>query len=65
MFPFRVNYWEAQNIFYSLLKNQSPATSEEHAAVPSEWRERLLALGEKLGVSVPDLEPKAEMMMAS
>ncbi len=65
MFPFSVNYWEAQNIFYSLLKRQLPDVGQEHAAASGEWKEQFLALGEKLGISVPELEPKAELMMAS
>jgi alpha-amylase/alpha-mannosidase (GH57 family) len=64
MFPFQVNYWEAQNIFYSLLKNEFPRISEDHDSASQEWRERFLALGEKLQVSVPALEPVAEMQIA-
>jgi hypothetical protein len=64
MFPFQVNYWEAQNICYSLLKNELPKTSEDHDPSSLEWRERFLALGEKLQVSVPALELVAEMQIA-
>ena len=64
MFPFSVNYWRAQNIFYSLLKNEFPRISEEHGSAVREWRDRFLALGEKLQVSVPALEPVAEMQIA-
>jgi hypothetical protein len=64
MFPFQVNYWEAQNIFYALLKNEFPRINEDHDPASREWRERFLALGEKLQVSVPALEPVAEMQIA-
>ncbi len=63
MFPFNVNYWEAQNIFYSLLKDEFPGISEGRNS-SFEWRERFLALGEKLRVSVPALEWTHEMQMA-
>lgn len=63
MFPFCVNYWEAQNIFYSILEHQSPSAGQEQDG--SQLRERLLALGEKLQIKIPDPEPKAEMQMAS
>ncbi|HXB22420.1 MAG TPA: DUF3536 domain-containing protein [Candidatus Solibacter sp.] len=65
MFPLNVNYWEAQNIFYFLMKNQLPAMSHEQTADTDKWRERFLALGEKLRVSGPDPELKVEMQMAS
>ncbi|HEV3037929.1 MAG TPA: DUF3536 domain-containing protein [Candidatus Angelobacter sp.] len=64
LFPLNVNYWEAQNIYYSLLKNIFPGISEDHDSSSHEWRQRFLALGEKLHVSVPALEPMAEMQMA-
>jgi len=63
MFPFNVDYWEAQNIFYSLLKHEFPKISETHD-FSLEWRERFVALGEKLRVSVPALQPMHEMQMA-
>ena len=64
LFPFGVNYWEAQNIFYSLLKNQFTRTSENQDAPSREWRERFLALGAKLQVNVQALEPMVEMQIA-
>jgi hypothetical protein len=64
LFPMNVNYWEAQNIYCALLKNEFPRTSEDRDSSSHEWRERFLALGEKLHVSVPALEPIAEMQMA-
>ena len=62
MFPFSVSYWEAQNIFYSLLKDEFPGSEGRDSSL--EWRERFLALGEKLRVSVPTLESTHEMQMA-
>jgi hypothetical protein len=56
--PFTVHYWDAQNIYYSIMNAEFPkATSRE-------WKERFLALGEKLKISVSALEPEAELQMA-
>jgi alpha-amylase/alpha-mannosidase (GH57 family) len=65
MFPFQVNYWEAQNIFYSLLQHHFPAHAGIEDAAARAWRERFLALGEKLRVSVPAEDMKTELQIAS
>ncbi|HSM85499.1 MAG TPA: DUF3536 domain-containing protein, partial [Candidatus Limnocylindrales bacterium] len=52
--PFPVSYWEAQNIYYSLLQNDFPRMQKRHDE--NSWPERFLSLGEKLQVSVPSPE---------
>ena len=65
MFPFPVNYWQAQNIFYSLLKNTFPFIQKETNELSPKWTERFLDLGEKLQVSVPRTTSTPELCAAS
>lgn len=62
--PFAVDYWHAQNIYYSILNRDFPAMAEKHDPASRSWRDRFLALGEKLQISVPALAPEAELKMA-
>ncbi|HKD81619.1 MAG TPA: DUF3536 domain-containing protein [Candidatus Angelobacter sp.] len=54
-----VDYWNAQNIYYSILNTAFPKI----AASPDSrgWQERFLALGEKLQISVPAPAPELQM----
>jgi hypothetical protein len=66
LFPmtgFSVDTWRAQNLYYSLLSDYEVA--RKHDPESRAWQEKFLALGEKLGISVPQLEPQAELQMAS
>ncbi len=60
-----VNYWHAQNIYYSILHKDFPALAARHHGGQRAWRERFLALGEKLHMSVPALTQEAELLIAS
>src|SRR5437764_1266503 len=42
MFPFQVNYWEAQNIFYALLRDVYPSMSQRADAISRAWTARFL-----------------------
>ncbi|HEX4605416.1 MAG TPA: DUF3536 domain-containing protein, partial [Candidatus Angelobacter sp.] len=63
--PFAVNYWHAQNIYYSMLKEEFSSGPAKQDAASRAWRARFLELGEKLQISVPALAPEAELKMAS
>ena len=65
MLPFKVNTWEAQNIYYSLLQTTYPVVSRQPDAAGQTWLENFAALGEKLQVSVPARAPRLELRMAS
>jgi hypothetical protein len=65
MLPFKVNTWEAQNIYYSLLQTAYPVVSRQPDAAGQTWLENFAALGEKLQVSVPAQAPRLELRMAS
>jgi len=65
MFPFPVNHWQAQNIFYSLLKNTFPFIQKETDEFSRKWTERFLDLGEKLQVSDPRTASAPELRAAS
>ncbi|HET6936091.1 MAG TPA: DUF3536 domain-containing protein [Candidatus Angelobacter sp.] len=65
MLPSPVSLWEAQNIYYSLLQKELAGIHRKHDAATRAWAERFLALGEKLQVAVPALEPQVELQMAS
>ncbi|MGC2698143.1 MAG: DUF3536 domain-containing protein [Candidatus Angelobacter sp.] len=62
--PFTVDYWHAQNIYYSIFNKDFPAIAAKQDPHSRTWRERFLALGEKLQISVPALAPEAELKMA-
>ena len=64
MLPFPVNYWEAQNIYYELLRDELPARARNQDEISSAWLKRFVSLGERLRVSVPVVEP-AELPIAS
>ncbi|HLY99480.1 MAG TPA: DUF3536 domain-containing protein, partial [Candidatus Angelobacter sp.] len=61
LFPFPVNFWQAQNILYSLLKKVYPVFAGQSDADSQAWVESFLSLGEKLMVAVPVPEPKMEL----
>ena len=64
MFPFSMDYWEAQNIYYAILRS---SYSEIAASANGQraWKEKFLGLGEKLQVSTPTSEVITELQMAS
>jgi hypothetical protein len=59
-----VNYWNAQNIYYSILNTVFPALAGKHDQDTQAWRERFLSLGEKLQISVPAFTPESSLQMA-
>src|SRR5947209_6053068 len=64
MFSFAVDYWEAQNAYYVILRNSYPeiaASTDGRRA----WREKFIVLGEKLQVSTPATEVRTELQLAS
>jgi alpha-amylase/alpha-mannosidase (GH57 family) len=65
MFPFQVNYWKAQNIFYSMLKNVFPFIAKGTDEASQMWTRRFLELGERLKVRGPEEETPAELRRAS
>jgi alpha-amylase/alpha-mannosidase (GH57 family) len=62
--PLPVDYWHAQNIYYSILKHDFPALARRNDPESRAWRERFIALGEKLQISVPALVQKVELPIA-
>ena len=64
MLPFKVNIWDAQNIYYSLLQTEFPSMGRRHDQVSRRWAEAFFDLGEKLGVSAPPLDSHAELRLA-
>jgi hypothetical protein len=52
MLPFKVDYWQAQNIFYSLMKKHFPFLSKRMDEASRVWTRRFLELGDKLKVRV-------------
>jgi alpha-amylase/alpha-mannosidase (GH57 family) len=62
--PLPVNYWHAQNIYYSILNKEFPALAGKHAPDARQWRERFLSLGEKLQISVHGLAQEIELPIA-
>ena len=62
--PFPVNYWDAQNIYYSILTHEFPAIASRQDPASCRWKERFLELGEKLRISVAAMAPKAELQLA-
>jgi alpha-amylase/alpha-mannosidase (GH57 family) len=64
MLPFKVNTWNAQNIFYSLLQTEFPSISRLQDQFSRSWIEAFTALGEKLDVSVPPAKSHAELRLA-
>jgi len=65
MCPLPINYWEAQNIFYSVLKRTYPVMARKTDSSARIWREKFLRLGEILQVRVPTLETRPELQLAS
>ncbi|HKV94745.1 MAG TPA: DUF3536 domain-containing protein [Candidatus Angelobacter sp.] len=59
-----VDYWNAQNIYYSILNTAFPALAQKHGPDSQAWRARFLALGEKLQISVPAITPEPSLQMA-
>jgi hypothetical protein len=62
--PLPVDYWQAQNIYYSIFNQDYPALARRDDPGSRAWRERFLALGEKLHISVPALTQEVELPMA-
>jgi hypothetical protein len=62
--PLPVDYWHAQNIYYSILKQDFSALARRNDPESRTWRERFIALGEKLQISVPALVQKVELPIA-
>src|SRR5438270_1094025 len=69
--PLPVNYWRAQNIYYSIL-HQDLLANKGFSALPRAqnagsraWLERFLALGDKLQICVPEMSKEAELPIAS
>jgi hypothetical protein len=62
--PLPVDYWHAQNIYYSILKQDFPALAQRNDPESRTWRERFVALGEKLRISVPALAQRVELPIA-
>jgi alpha-amylase/alpha-mannosidase (GH57 family) len=52
MLPFKMDYWRAQNIFYSMMKKSFPFMSRRMDEASRVWTRRFLELGEKLKVRV-------------
>jgi alpha-amylase/alpha-mannosidase (GH57 family) len=65
MMPFSVDCWHAQNIYYSILDKTFPEMARRQDPDSRRWQERFLALGEKLRIRVPALEPIVELQKAS
>jgi hypothetical protein len=65
MMPFSVDCWHAQNIYYSILDKTFPEMARRQDPDSRRWQERFLALGEKLRIRVPALEPVVELQKAS
>jgi alpha-amylase/alpha-mannosidase (GH57 family) len=65
MLRFQIDYWEAQNIYYAMLKRQYAAVAKKTDSESRLWAEKFLSLGEKLQVSIPLPEPQPELQMAS
>ena len=51
MFSFRTDYWQAQNLFYSMLEKVFPLISNGTDETSRKWTSRFLDLGEKLQVA--------------
>ena len=62
--PLPVDYWQAQNIYYSILNQDFPRLARRDDPNSRAWRERFLALGENLRISVPALTQTVELPMA-
>src|SRR5688572_20302260 len=54
--PFDVNLWQAQNIFYRMLKDVYPTMRERSAAddpIAVRWAQLVAVIGDQLSVAVP------------
>jgi len=60
-----VDYWQAQNVYYSILNHDFPALAHGNDPTSRTWRDRFLALGETLHISVPAIAAGAQLPMAS
>ncbi len=65
MFPFPVNYWRAQNVFYSILREAFPFVSKGTDKASRNWTKKFLELGEKLWVRVPEVASTVDLKAAS
>jgi len=63
--PLSVDLWNAQNIYYSILSTSFAETETARTHGGEAWRQKFLSLGEKLRISVPVMEPMAELKVAS
>lgn len=65
MLPFKLNTWDAQNIYYALVQTQYPSMARRPDPASRGWVENFLALGDKLQVAVPPATSRMEVRMAS
>ena len=64
MFPWQINYWQPQNIFYSILQEVFPVVRKGTDEASRNWSKRFAGLGEKLRVRVPKLDQAAGPLAA-
>ena len=62
--PIAVDYWHAQNIYYSILNTHFPSLARKTDSKSLALRDGFLSLGEKLRISAPVLAREAELEMA-
>ena len=65
MFPFSLNLWQAQNLYYSMLQKNLPLIEKGGDGVSPVWIEHFLELGKQLRVKVPCVGQRAEVPIAS
>jgi alpha-amylase/alpha-mannosidase (GH57 family) len=65
MSSLRVNYWQAQNIYYSMLQNVFPLIASKTDPASRNWTARFLHLGEKLRIKTPAVTPATELQAVS
>ena len=53
--PFRLNLWQAQNIWHDILMESPQLLREASASAADRWRESFLELGRQLWIAVEDL----------
>ena len=62
--PLVVDYWQAQNIYYSILNHDFPAMARKDDPGGRAWCDRFRALGEQLHMSLPAPAGDAALPMA-
>jgi alpha-amylase/alpha-mannosidase (GH57 family) len=53
--PFRLNLWQAQNIWYDTLTAAPQFLNDVDRTIAEQWRERFLELGNQLGIAAEQL----------